>query len=370
VPVSAHFSVLLILLLLTQILALSVLPAALPGQTTMAYWLAAALASVVFLAALLAHELAHAIVARHNGIPVKRITLWMFGGQTELGGQPPSPRADALIAAAGPATSLGLGGMFAGSAWLFNGSGLWTATLAWLAGVNVLLAVFNLLPGAPLDGGRLLRALLWRHYGDRIRAAELSARAGQAVGTFLLILGLLQLLVGSVFGLWLALIGWFVLGAAAGERYAALSDRLRGLTARDVMTIPPATAPSWWAVSDFLTHLGSRSADQRVYPLIDFDGQPQNVLHVRDLLRVRPDQRATVRLRDAARSRVRVLTVTPDVALADIAVAIHRHGGVAVVTDENHVVGTLTESDLARPSRAASTGRRAPGERYPAELAG
>ena len=162
VRVDAHWSVLVIVALLTELLAASVLPDAAPHHSRAAYIGIAAAGAVVFLAGLLAHELAHALVARHYGMPVQRITLWMLGGMTELGGEPPSPRADALVAAAGPATSLVLGGGFAGLAWLAGG-GLLGSALAWLAVVNVFLGVFNLLPGAPLDGGRLLRALLWRH---------------------------------------------------------------------------------------------------------------------------------------------------------------------------------------------------------------
>lgn len=166
--------------LLTDLLAASVLPDAAPHHSRTAHIAIAAAATVVFVAGLLGHELAHALVARHYGMPVQHITLWMLGGMTELGGEPPSPRADALIAAAGPATSLALGGGFAGLAWLAGG-GLLGSALAWLAVMNVFLGGFNLLPGAPLDGGRLLRALLWRHYQDRARATDISAQMGRVL---------------------------------------------------------------------------------------------------------------------------------------------------------------------------------------------
>jgi Zn-dependent protease len=347
IPVTAHWSVLVILALLTQILALTVLPSARAGQPTVVYWLAAAGASLVFFAALLAHELAHALTARRYGIAVKRMSVWLLGGQTELGGEAPSPRAEALIAGAGPATSLGLGGVFAGAASLLGGTGLVATALVWLAGVNVLLGVFNLLPGTPLDGGRLVRAAMWHRTGDRFRAIEISARAGQALGAFLVAIGVLQLLFGSVFGLWLALIGWFIHGAAVGERRAARGAQLGRLTAADVMTTPPVTSPSWWTVSDFLTHLEPAIDGQRVYPLIAFDGQPKGVLTMRDLNRVPAAERDSTRLRDAARSRVRPLILALDTPLSDALSTIHLHGGVAVVIDGGLPVGTLTQSDLA-----------------------
>jgi Zn-dependent protease/CBS domain-containing protein len=357
VSVSAHWSVLVILVLLTQVLAVSVLPSGQPGAKAVTYWLTAASASVVFFAALVAHELAHAMAARHYGIAVKRISMRLLGGRTERGDEAPSPRVEAAIAAAGPATSLGLGAGFAVAAWLFDGSGLVATTLLWLAGVNMLLGVFNLLPTAPLDGGKLLRAALWHRSGDRLRASETSASAGKTLGTFLIAAGTAILLFGLVIGLWLALIGWFILGAAVGEHRAARGQWLRGMTAADVMTTPPMTAPSWWTVSDFLTHLGTVAGGRSVYPLIAFDGQPQGVLSIRDLDRVPAVERDNTRLRDAARSRARALTLAPDSPLPEVMAAIHLHGGVAVVIDGNTSVGTLTESDLAAAVTLARLGR-------------
>ena len=141
---------------------------------------------------------------------------------------------------------------FAALAWLIGTSGLIGAATMWLAGVSLLLGVFNLLPGAPLDGGRVLRAVLWGHYRDRARASDASARVGRAIGFAFVALGVLEFLYGAVAGLWLALIGWFMLSGAAGERYLALMERVRGLSVRDVMTAPPTLALSWQTVSDFV----------------------------------------------------------------------------------------------------------------------
>lgn len=357
VPVNAHWSLLVILALLTQILATSTLPSALPGRHTAAYWLVGAAAAVIFLAALLAHELAHALAARRYGVPVKQITLWMLGGQTELGGEAPTPRAEAVTAGVGPATSLGLGGVFAGLAWLFGGSGLLGVALIWLAGVNLLLGVFNLLPGFPLDGGRLLRAALWRYQGDRVRATEGSARAGSVLGGILIALGVFTVLRGSVFGLWLALIGWFILASAGAERHAAGGHRLLGKVARDIMTTPPSTVPAWWTVAEFATRVGQGNPGQHAFVLVSFDGQPQSVLTLRDLARVPVQQREDARLRDIVRRRVPALVVAPDTPLAEIMLPIRLHGGVATVVEDGQPVGTLTLQDL---DTAATLARIAP----------
>src|SRR5690606_35761152 len=169
----------------------------------------------------LGHELAHALTARRYGVEARRITLWLLGGVSELDTDAPTPRAEFLIAAAGPAASLVFGGVAAVGTLLAGFAGaspLIVVALTWLAGVNVLLAVFNLLPGAPLDGGRIVRAVMWRLRGDKDRAQIAANRAGVVVGILLAALGGLQILFLNNFGgLWLALIGWFLISAARAE---------------------------------------------------------------------------------------------------------------------------------------------------------
>jgi Zn-dependent protease len=354
IPARAHWSLLVILGLVTQLLALRVLPAALPGRHPVGYWLVGTGAAVTFLAAILAHELAHAIAARRHGVEVKHITLWMLGGVTELGGEAGSPRAEAVIAGSGPAISLALGGAFAGLTWLFAGPGLLAVALAWLAGVNLLLGLFNLLPGAPLDGGRILRAALWRRHRDRARAAEASARAGTVVGMVIVGLGVVQLVTGTVLGLWLMLIGWFMVGAANAERQAAAGTRLAGRVARDVMATPPVLAPAWWTVAAFADRLRHEPAPAPVLPMVDFDGSPAGLVTLRDLQRVPAEDRDTTRLREATRLRIGPLVVAPDTPLPELVGPIRAHAGVAVVVDEGRVVGTIGHADLAAAAAVAS----------------
>lgn len=183
-PVSAHCSVLVVLLLFSWSLA-TTLSATAPGHATSAYWLAGLRGAAMLTGCLLAHELTHAIVARRAGVEVKEVRLWLFGGIARLGGEAGDPRADLRIAASGPAVSLGLAALFAITAAVLQrltGAGLLVATAWWLAAINVILGVFNLIPGAPLDGGRILRAYLWRRHGDRLRATVGAAQAGRVVG--------------------------------------------------------------------------------------------------------------------------------------------------------------------------------------------
>jgi len=224
IRVGMHWSVLVMVIMIAWLLGGQVLPSMTPHQAAVAYWAVAVPCAAAFMAALLAHELAHSLVARRYGVPVTSITLWALGGVSELGGQPPTARAELRIAAAGPATSLAAGLIFGGLAAAVragDGPGLAVAALGWLAAMNVLLAGFNLLPGAPLDGGRILRAFLWRRTGDRVRAAQSAAAAGRAVGGALMIIGLGEVLFwADAGGLWLALIGVFVMSAAVAEATA------------------------------------------------------------------------------------------------------------------------------------------------------
>ena len=223
-PLTVHWSVLVILWLFTWSLAAS-LPDVAPGYSRAAYWLAGAVGGAVLLASLLAHELTHAIVARRAGVEVVGVKLWLFGGIARLGGEARTPRTAFWIAASGPATSLGLAALFACLTVGLRAVGapdIVVSVASWLAAINCVLGVFNLLPGAPLDGGRILRAYLWRRHGDAVRAEIGAARAGRILALILIGLGLLEFLAGSlVGGVWMAFIGWFLLMAAREEDVGA-----------------------------------------------------------------------------------------------------------------------------------------------------
>jgi Zn-dependent protease/CBS domain-containing protein len=352
--VYARWSVLFVLALFADVLATSALPGAAPGHGTAAYWLVGVLTAAVFLLTLLAHEFAHAVTARHFGMQVKGITLWMLGGFTELDGRSPSPRADALVAVAGPATSIGLGAVSALLAWWVGGSGLLGAALSWLAGISVLLGVFNLLPGAPLDGGRLLRALLWWRYQDRARAGRVAARVGRVLGFVLIALGFLELVAGSFLGLWVAFVGWFIVAAAAAEGQLDQAEGLTGLHVGDIMQPAPTLLADWWTVEQVLAQASPDDPVARAFPLVDFAGQATGALTLRDLERIPVGRRAETRLRDIVRSRRgQPLLTRREALLTEIALQLRGHGGIAIVVDDdNHPIGVLTADDLARAARS------------------
>ena len=358
VPISANWSVAATLILFTWLLATGVLPSARPGHAGATYWLTGLLTTVILLGTLLAHELAHALCARRYGLRVRRIVLWMLGGMTEYDGVPPTPRAEAWIALAGPLTNIVLGIVFAAVNWMIGAPGLLGTALLWLAGVSVLLGVFNLLPGAPLDGGRLLRALLWRRYGDRARASDGAARAGRVLGWAFVAFGLAEAIAGGVDGLWLTLIGWFVLSGAAAERSVAGLDAVRDVTVAEIMTPTPLTAPGWWTVQAFLDQVSPDWVRQPVIPVVDFTGAAVGLTVLTDLQRVPVPRRTELRVRDVARHAT---TVPVTATVGDLLPMVSR--GLAIVVDEHGPIGLVSSLELTRAAQLTELGWHRPGHR-------
>ena len=223
IPIGLHWSIGLIAAFLTFTLAGTVLPAVAPGYAGSAYLGVALVMAVVFLAGIVAHELGHSLVALRNGVGVDGITLFALGGVAKLDREPPTPRAAAHIALAGPAVSvaIGVGALLAaGASSLLGLSGLFVAGLAWLGLINFGLALFNMLPALPLDGGRALQAWLWHRKGNRDQATVSAASVGRRVGWVIVAFGLWQFFTSGA-GLFTAFIGWFVVGAAKAEGLAA-----------------------------------------------------------------------------------------------------------------------------------------------------
>jgi len=225
IPVGINWGLLLIAGFYILNLAAGILPAAVPGSSTLSYWVFATVSVTLFFASILAHELGHSIVAQRNGINVKAITLWFLGGVAQLEKEPESAGAEFRIAIAGPAVSVAAAALF-GSLWLIGsfipGGDLLTFSLGYLALVNLVLAVFNLIPAAPLDGGRVLAAALWAGKRNRHQARATAARAGQVFGNGLLIIGVIGIFFGAGTFV-LAILGFFLRSAAGAERARAES---------------------------------------------------------------------------------------------------------------------------------------------------
>lgn len=352
VTLSVHWSVVVIVWLFAWSLA-DTLPQTAPGYPAVAYWLAGLGGAVLLAAALFGHELAHAVVARRAGIPVPEITLWLFGGVARLAGEARTPRDDFRVAAAGPALSLALAGLFAALAAALSAGGtspLATAILTWLAVANAVLAVFNLLPGAPLDGGRIVRAYLWHQSGDPVQAAVGAARAGSVVAYVLIGLGLVEFLLGWVIGgVWMAFLGWFLLTAAREEKDAVLArTSLVGVRVADVMTPHPRSVAGSISVQRFIEDylLGDRHS---AYPVTTDDGTCTGLVTLSQVRGVAAAERGVTRLADIAVPRSQMAVAEPHEPLLTVMERLQRRSGSRIVVlKEGRAVGIVTAADIAR----------------------
>lgn len=353
VRVGINWSVLVIFFLIAFGLSAGRFPTLFPGLSTQSYVLAGLVAAVVFFVSLLAHEVAHAVVARRNGIEVEGITLWLFGGVARLGGEAPDPGADFRIAGVGPLVSIVLAAAFLGLAIAGNAAdlpGIAVDVLVWLGIINGILAVFNLVPAAPLDGGRILRAALWRWRGDKLRAAITAARAGRAFGFLLVGLGIAQFVLGAgLGGLWLVLIGWFLVNAAgAEEQHARVRGALGGVTVAEVMTPDPTVAPGDLTVQEFLDDYLLRYRHS-AYPLVAGDGGLAGLVTLNRVRDVPAGARGHTRVSDIACDPEGVPQASPDDSLADL---LSRMAGCtdgrALVLRDGRVVGIVSPTDVAR----------------------
>jgi Zn-dependent protease/CBS domain-containing protein len=309
------------------------------------------LSAVLFFGSVLVHELAHAVVAQARGIRVQDITLFLFGGATRAKVDARGPGDEFLIALVGPLTSGLLAGLFGIVAGL--GRDLLTrplaGTLGYLAWTNLLLAAFNLVPGFPLDGGRLLRAAIWKATGSLGRATRVASLAGQAVGWLLVAGGVAWLLAGDLAGgIWFAFIGWFLVQAARSSyQELQLQQLLGGVEAEDVMAADLVRIPPELSLQDAVDDYFMRY-DHSAFP-VEEQGRTIGLLTLRGIRRVPREQWPTRRVRDHMVPLSDQVVVAPD-ARMDGVVGKLQDGqtGRVLVAHDDEVVGIITPSDLTR----------------------
>jgi Zn-dependent protease len=362
IEVGLHWSLAIVFVLIVWTLAGQVLPEVVPGQPQPAYWLVSALAAVLFYISLLSHEMGHALVARRLGVKVDGITLWIFGGVARLRGDASSPGTEARIAIAGPLVSLVLAILFGAVTFTLDltaGPALVEGGFLWLAGSNAMLLLFNLIPAFPLDGGRLLRAWLWQRSSDRYRATSRASWLGRICAFLMIGLGLLVLFVQGVFsGLWLILLGWFLMTAARAEAEQVLMrGALAGLRVRDAMTPETTVAPGWITVAEFMrSYLPGQRAT--AFPLKTFDGALDGLVTLGQLTQVAPDERQARRVRDVGVGIDQVAKASPGEAVTSVLDRFSpSEDGQLLVIDRGQLVGTLSPADI---TRALSGWRRRP----------
>jgi len=356
VEVRVNWSLLVIFALIVWSLADGVFPSQNPGLSDGVHLAMAIGAAVLFFASLLLHELGHSWVARREGLEIDGITLWLFGGVSAFKERFPSAGAEFRIAIAGPLVSLGLGVVFV----LIALAGLPSAVdgvAAWLGYINLTLLVFNLIPALPLDGGRVLRAALWRRRGDLAWATRIATEIGRGFGYLFIILGIAMFIFqGSFSGAWLAFIGWFLLQAATAEaRYIATEAALKGLRVRDLMVRNPVTVEGDHTVGQFMDEV-ARSRRFTTYPVVDGD-RPIGLLAFGSVAAIPRTEWDSRLVRDAMIPLDQVPLLSEDEtaveALAALSPLTSNRG---LVVENGHLAGLLSITDL---TRALEVGRPA-----------
>jgi Zn-dependent protease/CBS domain-containing protein len=334
-------------------------------------WIVAVVAALLFFASVLAHELSHAIVARAQDIPVQNITLFLFGGVANIQQEPRSPRGEFVMAVVGPITSLAIGGICLLAAGAFarlptdvavSPGGAFaaldplTTLLLWLGPINILLGIFNLLPGFPLDGGRVLRAVLWAATGNFRKATRWAAWVGQAVAWLLIFTGIAMIFgvqvpffgAGVVSGLWLAFIGWFLSSAARqNEQQVVIHDMLEGVPAGRLMRSDVPAVPPTISVGD-LVHRYVMGTDERAFPVLDND-QLLGLVTLEDIRKVAPESWETTAAREIMTPAAQLAVVRPqdDVTMALDQIMLRDVRQVPVIAD-GRLVGLVRRRDIMR----------------------
>lgn len=312
IPIGLHPSWFAVFGLVTWSLAGGYFPEEYPGWSGPAYWLVGAGTTLLFFGCIVLHELGHSWVALRNGIPIRGITLFIFGGIARIGREPAAPRVELRVAIAGPLTSFGLAACFAG-AWAFaRGVTLLEAPAIWLARINFMVAVFNLIPGFPLDGGRMFRALVWLGTGSFRQATRAASLAGQLFAVGFIGLGVVTALGGNALGgVWMILIGWFLQNAAAETRaQASLRELLGGVTVAQAMSVDCPRVGGATTLGR-LVHEEVLGRGRRCFFVTD-DGQLRGLLTLHEVKAVAPERWEDVTAAEIMTPADRLVTVSPE----------------------------------------------------------
>jgi Zn-dependent protease/predicted transcriptional regulator len=348
IRIDSSWAVIALLITYSMYLRLSVLYPELSGGGTVAL---AILSAVLFFGSVLVHELAHAVVSQARGIRVQDITLFLFGGATRARVESRGPGDEFLIALVGPLTSGLLAGLFGIVAGLGRDvlSAPLAGTFGYLAWTNLLLAVFNLVPGFPLDGGRLLRSAIWKATGSLSRATRIASLAGQVVGWLLVAAGVAWLLAGDLAGgIWFAFIGWFLVQAARSSyQELQLQQLLRRVEAEDVMAADLRRIPPELSLQDAVDDYFMRY-DHSGFP-VEEQGRTIGLLTLRGVRRVPREQWPTHRVRDHMVPLGDQVVVAPDAPMDGVLGKLQDgETNRVLVAQDDEVVGIITPSDLAR----------------------
>jgi Zn-dependent protease/CBS domain-containing protein len=371
IDIGIHYSWILIFIFFATTLALGFFPTASPDKTTSTYWAAGILASLLLFASVLAHELAHSLVAQARGIPVRSITLFIFGGVSNLEQEAEKPGVEFLMAIVGPGASLLLsivfwilfqamqpGDLFADffrfGGWLPQSS-IIGAGFFYLALINISLAAFNLLPGFPLDGGRVLRSIVWGITGNLVRATNIATAVGRLFGWGLIAIGVLNILGYTVWifgaslvgGIWIAFIGWFLSSAAESSRTeATMRERMAGIKVKDAMVQSQDTISPQTTVAELVQGVFNQRY-RRAVPVCQ-DDRTLGIVTISDVKGL-PQEKWAVTPVEQIMTRSPLYSVSPDDDLSTAMKLIAQHDlNQVLVMNGDLCSGLLTRAEIIR----------------------
>jgi Zn-dependent protease/CBS domain-containing protein len=332
-------------------------------------WGLAIVASLLFFLSVLAHELSHSLVARARGIPVRNITLFLFGGVSNIEREPKSPKGEFLIAIVGPLTSIIIGGILVGLATALGGpipttsptgfivqAGPAITILLWLGSINILLGIFNMVPGFPLDGGRVLRSIFWSITGNFRRATRYASMVGQAVAWLFILAGIAMIFgfqipifgSGLIGGVWLAFIGWF-LNSAASQSYhqVVIQDILGDVPVERLMRQDPPTVPSRITIDEIINERIMHS-DDHAFPVVEND-RLIGLITLDDIREIPKTEWTNTMVADIMTPEDKLITVTSQEDAAEAMQKLSRQDvNQLPVMEGNHLIGLLRRRDIVR----------------------
>jgi len=346
IPIRVHFSWLIVFGLITWLLSSRYFPQVTPDLPFVSYWISGALAALLLFASVAFHELAHSYVAQKYKLTIESITLFIFGGVAQLKGDPPHPRAEFWIAIAGPLSSFFLSALF--FLLMINTAGGTRALFAYVAQINLILGIFNLIPGFPMDGGRVLRSAIWRKKKDYFYATQKASSIGRGIALFFIFFGLFSIFTGGPGGLWLMFIGWFLFSAAqASYQQATLQETLSGIKVKDIMvremqTIDPSTSLDK-AVDEYFLRYGYGG-----FPIIE-DGKFLGILTLKEVKDVPRENWGNVKVSTVfvPHDKKWEVSMNDDVIKA-LELMIKEDKGRIVVTENDRIIGLITRNGIAR----------------------
>lgn len=365
VEIGIDWSLTVIFVLILFSLATGWFPRWHPAWSSATVWASSFAAALLFFCSVLAHELSHALVGRRRGIPIRRITLFMFGGIAHMEKEPPSAGAEFRMAIIGPVTSIAIGVLALTAAQFVTPAldpeaaqdpaslmaqlGPLASVLVWLGFINVMLGVFNLLPGFPLDGGRVLRAGLWRATGDRRKATRWSSYVGRGFAGLLMAYGVFLLFaVGAWTGVWWILIGWFLSSAAKGSyQQLLMRDALEEVPVSQVMRSQLVTIPDDISVATLVEEYVMAS-DQHAFPVIR-DDRLVGMVSLEDVRKVPREQWSQTLIAQIMTPEESLATLRPNDEAADaLQQIVSRNVGQIPVVENGHLAGMIRREDILK----------------------